>query len=239
MSTYKNVRFGSWSPYLASGLLIPFCFIIIYGITWLLGLGQPDWQLQQFQEMVSEAAGVELPAMPSPLLILPLIFIGSLIAAPIVNGLFGFGEELGWRGYLLPKLMPLGKLRAYLLVGLVWGFWHLPLLLIGFTYPGYPLPGVLAFIALTIAFGVYLNELTLHHRSSILAGWVHGVFNSQKLGVWALLFPQVNPLLGGYAGLIGITVWLVLGVWEMRRKRHGNSYPDGEFDENVWRGNGR
>ena len=63
----------------------------------------------------------------------------------------------------------------------------------------------------------YLNELTLRHQSSILAGWVHGVFNTQKLGVWFLLFPQVSPYLGGYAGLTGLLVWFGLAVREMRK----------------------
>ncbi len=214
-----NVRFGPWKPYVISGLLVPLSFAVIYGLTWLLGLGQPDWALEKFQELISSTSGTELPRMPSSALVLPGVFLATLILAPIVNGLFAFGEELGWRGYLLPKLMPLGKAKAYLILGFVWGLWHLPLVLIGFTYPGYPLAGTLAFFALTISFGIYLNELTLRFRSSVLAGWVHGVFNSQKLGVWPLLFPTVNPLVGGYAGLVGIAVWLALGVWQIRRNR--------------------
>ena len=214
-----NFRFGSWKPYLTSGLLVPICFVFIYGLTWLLGLGQPDWELEQFLATIRSAAGTDLPPMPSPALVLPVLFVVTLVIAPFINGLFGFGEELGWRGYLLPKLMVLGKLKAYLLLGIVWGLWHLPLILIGFTYPGQPILGTLALIALTITFGIYLNELALNHRSSILAGWVHGVFNSQKLGIWALVFPITNPLLGGFAGIVGIMVWLSLGLWEMRRHK--------------------
>ena len=214
-----NFRFGSWKPYLTSGLLVPICFVFIYGLTWLLGLGQPDWELEQFLATIRSAAGTDLPPMPSPALVLPVLFVVTLVIAPFINGLFGFGEELGWRGYLLPKLMVLGKLKAYLLLGIVWGLWHLPLILIGFTYPGQPILGTLAFIALTITFGIYINELTLSHRSSILAGWVHGVFNSQKLSIWALIFPITTPLIGGFAGIVGIMVWLSLGLWEMRRHK--------------------
>ena len=214
-----NFRFGSWKPYLKSGLIVPIGFVIIYAMTWLLGLDQPDWGLEQFLAIMHSAAGTDLPPMPSSLFVLPVLFVVTLVITPFVNGLFGFGEELGWRGYLLPKLMVLGKLKAYLLLGIVWGLWHLPLILIGFTYPGQPILGTLAFIALTITFGIYINELTLNHRSSILAGWVHGVFNSQKLGIWALIFPNTNPLIGGFAGIVGIMFWLSLGLWEMRRQK--------------------
>lgn len=214
-----NFRFGSWKPYVASGLIVPLCFVLIYGLTWLLGLGQPHWAVDQYMATLRQAGGANIPHMPSPAIILPAMFMATLVMAPFLNGLFGFGEELGWRGYLLPKLMVLGKPRAYVLLGIVWGLWHLPLILIGFTYPGHPVLGVVAFMALTITLGIYINELTLRHRSSILAGWVHGVFNSQKLGVWAMLFPTVNPLIGGFAGIVGIVVWLLLGLWEMRRPR--------------------
>jgi hypothetical protein len=213
-----NLRFGSWKPYLASGLIIPLCFAVIYGLSWLLGLGQPDWELQQFKAMFV-AAGAEFPPMPSPAVIWPTLFGATLVAGPLVNGLVALGEEIGWRGYLLPKLMPLGKLKAYVLMGVIWALWHLPLLLIGFVYPGQPLWGTLAFMALLVAFGIYINELSLRHRSSILAGWMHGVFNSQKLGVWPLLFPTLNPLIGGYAGIVGIAVWLALGLGEMQRTK--------------------
>lgn len=214
-----NFRFGSWKPYLTSGLLVPFCFVIIYGLTWLLGLGQPDWGLGQFLTTIHTATGTDLATITSSAFVLPVLFIVTLVIAPFLNGLFGFGEELGWRGYLLPKLMVLGKLKAYLLLGIVWGLWHLPLILIGFTYPGQPILGTLAFIALTITLGIYINELTLSQNSSILAGWIHGVFNSQKLGIWTLVFPTINPLLGGFAGIVGIMVWLSLGLWEMRRHK--------------------
>jgi hypothetical protein len=210
------LRIGPWRPYLKTALVIPAAFVAIYGLTWLLGLGQPDWQLTDFRELVI-SAGANPSEFPSPSVLLPAMFLATFFVTPFFNSVFGFGEEFGWRGYLLPKLMPLGKTRAYLLVGVIWGLWHVPVILIGFNYPGYPVLGVVWMAGMTTALSFYINELALRHQSSILAGWMHGVFNSQGYGIWRILFADVNPLLGGMTGLVGIAVWFIIGLWEMNR----------------------
>jgi uncharacterized protein len=213
-----GLRFGPWKNYLIIGLLIPALFALIYLITALLGFGQPDWNLDTFIQIFT-ASGLEPPPMPDTRLVLLGVFFTTLTVGTLMNWLFCFGEELGWRGYLLPKLMPLGKTRAYLLIGLIWGAWHWPLIYVGFVYGQAVSPlSFIFFTALTTIFGAYLNELTLRNRSSILAGWAHGVFNTQKLGLWFLIFPTLtNPYLGGYAGLVGLIVWSGLALWTMRQ----------------------
>jgi membrane protease YdiL (CAAX protease family) len=213
-----NFRIGALRPYLTSALVVPACFIATYTLTWLLGLGQPDWQLAAFRAFLA-STGAEASTIPSSALILPAIFLASLFIGPTINGIFGFGEEFGWRGYLLPKLMPLGKLKAYIIVGVIWGLWHAPLIVVGFNYPGYPLLGIVGMVVMTTAISIYINELTLRNRSSILAGWIHGAFNGQVYGIWRILFPNVNPLIGGFTGLIGVTVWLILGLWKAHRRQ--------------------
>jgi membrane protease YdiL (CAAX protease family) len=52
-----------------------------------------------------------------------------LMLKTLPNLPFTLGEEYGWRGYLLPRLLPLGEIRATLLVSLIWGPWHVPFLL--------------------------------------------------------------------------------------------------------------
>lgn len=220
-----NLRIGRLKPYLVSALVLPACFAVIYGLTWLLGLGGPDWQLAGFKSLMA-SAGVKTSGMPSSGIILPAVFFVSLVVGPTINGIFGFGEEFGWRGYLLPKLMPLGKVKAYATLGVIWGLWHAPLVLVGFNYPGHPVLGVLGMIGMTTALGIYINEMTLRYRSSILAGWIHGAFNGQAYGVWRILFPTVNPLLGGVTGLVGIAVLSALGLWTARST--GAEHAEGE-----------
>ena len=73
---------------------------------------------------------------------------------------------------------------------------------------------------MTTALSIFMNELTLRYRSSILAGWIHGVFNGQGYGIWRILFNDVNPLLGGMTGLVGIAVWLLVGLGTVRWFAH-------------------
>jgi hypothetical protein len=154
-------------------------------------------------------------APPPGLLLAGLLFI-SLFLSPFGNSLVAFGEEWGWRGYLLPRLLPLGKWKAYLLLGAIWGLWHAPLILVGFNYPGYPVLGIVLMMLLTTALGIYMNELTLRNQSAVLAGWIHGVFNSQAYGIWRVLFLNMNPIFGGITGLTGIVVLLALGWATLR-----------------------
>lgn len=213
------VRVGPLRPYLAVAIIVPLVFVLIFLLTWALGLGEPDWALTEFLSSM-ESLGADAPAVEVPVVLLGLL-AGTLIFTPFVNSVFGFGEELGWRGFLLPRLMPLGKARAYLILGVIWGLWHAPLIAVGFNYPGRPVAGIFAMIALTTGLGVFINELTLHYRSSILAGWIHGVFNAQAYGIWRLLLPTVNPLVGGITGVLAAAVWLAVGVltaWWFRRR---------------------
>ena len=102
----------SWRYYLAA-LVAPVVFVTaVVLIVQALGLGEFRW---------SQAGW--------------LVYL-TLMLKTLPNIPFTFGEEYGWRGYLLPRLLPLGEIRATLLVGLIWGPWHVPFLLAGLNYPG-------------------------------------------------------------------------------------------------------
>ena len=61
---------------------------------------------------------------------LAVVLSSFLIQLGVYTVTFSLGEELGWRGYLLPHLIQLGRSRALVLVGLVWAAWHLPMILL-------------------------------------------------------------------------------------------------------------
>ena len=77
------------------------------------------------------------------------------------------GEELGWRGYALPRLLAeRSALVASLILGALWGAWHLPTFFVAGA-PQYGLP-FSAFVLLTMAYSVVIGWVYVHVRGSVL-----------------------------------------------------------------------
>jgi membrane protease YdiL (CAAX protease family) len=170
-----------------------------------------DANLSGFQalleaQMAQYGSTETLPITPWTLLILQ--GVQALLLAPVLNALFTFGEEFGWRAYLLPKLMPLGGRKAVLISGVIWGVWHWPVILMGynygFDYPGAPWLGLLGMVWFTTMLGIIISWLTIRAGSVWPAVIAHGAGNGiAAIGVFAVL-GYANPLLGpSPVGLIG------------------------------------
>ncbi|WP_319467957.1 type II CAAX prenyl endopeptidase Rce1 family protein [uncultured Pseudodesulfovibrio sp.] len=201
-----SLRIGSLGPYFLTLFIAPAVYAAMYGLSWAFGLTEPDLSMAA----LTAAIGSDEPVTRETVfqVMLPL----SIFLGPFINFVFGLGEELGWRGFLLPRLMPLGKIPAYLVLGILWGLWHAPLIWAGFNYPGHPVAGIAMMCVLSTAFGLFINEMTLHYRSSLLAAFIHGAVNAQGYGIWAWLFPGTAPLLGGGTGIIAAAIWLATGI---------------------------
>jgi hypothetical protein len=81
-----HFRFGLLWPYLLSALIVPACFVVTYGLTWLLAIGRPDWQLTSFYALIA-STGADMSAAPPPALLLVVLFLASLFVAPWINSL--------------------------------------------------------------------------------------------------------------------------------------------------------
>ncbi|MFW5948626.1 MAG: CPBP family intramembrane glutamic endopeptidase [Halolamina sp.] len=175
--------------------------------------GQFDPTMATFREQMATGGA---PLDPVSLAVIQIV--AALTVAPIVNALFAFGEEFGWRAYLYPKLRPLGRRRAILLSGVIWGVWHWPILAMGYNYgldyPGFPWTGMLAFLAFTVGAGTFLAVLTEREGSVWPASLGHGAINA--IAGLSVLFVagQPNTLLGPTpVGVLAALPWLVLAAW--------------------------
>ena len=108
-----------------------------------------------------------------------------LLTAPatgLAMAVHGFGEELGWRGYLTPKLEELMPTPlAIVVTGIIWALWHGPLLAYGYDfgrdYDFFPYGGFIAMIVMCIALSAFLTWLTKRTDSVYPAALCHMVLD--------------------------------------------------------------
>ena len=139
---------------LAAGL--PFAVgAVAYGVAWTTGL-----------------VGVQIP----PLGPWAAIF-GFMLA---LNLVLSTGEELGWRGYMLPRMVQAGVPAPLLVSSLVWGLWHVPLFLWGdFVHDGpAPIIATALLMGATTALGYVLGRLRLDTGNVWPAVVLHIVWNT-------------------------------------------------------------
>jgi len=129
--------------------------------------------------------------------------------AAIINGLLAFGEEIGWRGWLLPALQPLGNWPAVLLTGVAWGIWHTPLILLGYNFDRPDASGVLLMVAGCVAVGSLLGWLRIWSGSIWPCVFGHGAFNAAGGLIFLLSSADANPDLA-LAGPLGVGTWVVV-----------------------------
>jgi membrane protease YdiL (CAAX protease family) len=174
-----------------------------------------DPTLETLRAALGLPAGAPLPA--SPPVLLALLVAQAVVVAPVINSLFTFGEEFGWRGYLLPKLLPLGWRPAVLLSGVIWGVWHWPVIAMGHNYgvgyPGAPWTGLLAMTWFTVVVGAFLAWVAVRAGSVWPATIGHAALNGAGgLGL-LLVAGNPTPLLGPAAAGVVVTLgWAVVAV---------------------------
>lgn len=142
----------------------------------------------------------------------------GLLFGPLLNIITTLGEEIGWRGYLLPKLMEMVSVRkAVAISGSIWGLWHAPVIAMGynygFDYLFFPWGGILAMIFFGFFAGSFLSYLAIKTKSVLPAAIAHGSLNGfAAISVWVTI-GQTSPFIGPLpVGIIGGFGLIVLGT---------------------------
>ena len=172
-----------------------------------------------FMQTTLEAAGASAEMYPMPLS--TLIIVQALTAfflGPILNFVTCFGEEWGWRGYLLPKMAEkLPAIPMLLVNGIIWGLWHAPITAIGHNYgvgyPGFPFTGIAAMCGFCIMMGIFLSYVTLKTKSCIPAVLGHGAINSiAAIGIYCTV-DGGNPFVGpAPSGIVGAIPFIIVAI---------------------------
>jgi membrane protease YdiL (CAAX protease family) len=203
----QRLGLRGWGP----ALLIPLLALGgTYGVVWATGL-----------------ADLVIPATldSMPVQFLPALVVLFIVKATLTNVL---GEEVGWRGYLLPRLESLGWGWAMLLTGLLQAVWHLPLI---FSTTLYHAEGnrfltiPLLFLSITLIEGFFLGYLRLTTGSVWPASLGHAANNA----FWEIFAgftvgatPLVSEYLAGESGILTLAAYaLLVSWWVYRLHRRG------------------
>ncbi len=200
----------SWRVYVAAYVAVPLLVFAGLGVALVSGVQHwvypPQFVLDGVTKRIPAAAG-------------GLMAAAALSVALPINMVFAFGEEFGWRGYLLPRFAALGRARGAALAGCVWGLWHAPLIaLYGFNYPGHPLAGVATMVLFATAFGLLQGWLRYASGSVWPCVLAHAALNAQA-GFGLIFLTPADSLLRAPVGLCGAAPFVALAVWLVATKR--------------------
>lgn len=214
--TYLRPHFRQgWPNWLAGWLLPAIATIVGAAVFFVIFPGYFDPSLQTVRDLLARSGAT---TTIDPWLVVIGQTASGILLAPIINSLFTFGEEFGWRAYLLPRLMPLGGRRAVLVLGIIWGIWHWPVIAMGyeygFDYAGFPWMGFIVFLWFTILLSIFFGWITLRGGSVWPAVIAHAAVNGIA-GLAVLLTKNQPPLLLGPLpiGLIGAAGFFLLALW--------------------------
>ncbi|MDH5182938.1 MAG: CPBP family intramembrane metalloprotease [Gammaproteobacteria bacterium] len=138
-----------------------------------------------------------------------LLILQAFIAGATINALAAFGEELGWRGLLYYQLRHMGFWKANLLIGLIWGLWHAPVIAAGYNFPQHPYSGIFLMTMATVVLSPLIGHIRQRSGSVIAAAIFHGVFNAMA-NLSILLIADISNLYRSPLGLAGIIGMLML-----------------------------
>jgi membrane protease YdiL (CAAX protease family) len=140
----------------------------------------------------------------SPLAILGVMLLNTIIIGPLINMLAFFGEEYGWRGFLQRSLAQMGRAKGTFLVGLIWGLWHAPLILMGYNFPDNPVLGVLLMTIFCIEMAYFLAYAVYKSKGVWTAAFLHGINNNAVAFFFAFVYAPASNVFSFGVGVYGL-----------------------------------
>jgi membrane protease YdiL (CAAX protease family) len=220
---FADVSFRFGGRRTLKGILLALVFPIVigpvaYGIAWATGLAQFDPQpLRLVASFVGDTA--------SPVTLFVVLLALTATIGSIIGALSAAGEEIGWRGYMLMRLIDAGVPRPVLASGLIWGLWHIPLVLAGVYVAGSsPVVSAVLLMVMVTSFGFVFARMRLETGSIWPAIALHGAWNSIVQGAFDPVTTGAGATLWvGEAGILTALAMVVAAVifsrghWTMRR----------------------
>jgi uncharacterized protein len=211
-----SFRFGGKVGLRSIGFVVLMPLIVgtvAYGIAWATGLVGFSAITPSPAELAMSPAAARLAALEPISRFLASVALGATIFT-VYGCLWTAGEEIGWRGYMLTRLIAAGVPQPLFLSGLIWAVWHFPLILSG-SYASGPSPLLSAglFIFTTVGIALVAGVSRLRSGSVWPAIVLHAAWNSiiQNPFDRSSVGPDATFWLGESGVLVAVTN-LIVGV---------------------------
>jgi len=207
-----GLTFGHIKWYALFALLLVALYSLMTALNHTFGLGEAV-DAKAVIGKLAQASGqptTGLEQMPAMNLLL-LTGLKYAVLSPLIALLITFGEEYGWRGFLQGELVKMGRVKGVALVGLIWGLWHAPVIVMGYNYPGYPVAGVLLMTLYCVCLGFILGLAYLKSGSVWLAAYLHGVNNQTMSFLSMLVYKPSDPVFSFGIGIYGLVIFALVG----------------------------
>lgn len=205
-------------PYFLMGYFLPVVLTTIGAVIYFIVFPDRFDPNMGYLADTYAAQGIEITPSLLKTAVIAEIVAGVLLA-PLLNFFTCFGEEWGWRGYLLPKMQEkLPMLPLLLINGIIWGLWHAPLTILGHNYStgywGYPITGILAMCGFCVVMGIIFTFITVRTGSCLPAVLAHGSVNGfASAGILFLPDANMNPFVGpAPTGIIGGIAFIICAI---------------------------
>ena len=202
-------------PVLRMALVAPVVFALAYAIGAASGLLHADWSLTSLMITLPPAGELGVPPEMAPTLPMMYFAMGTalaLVLGPTIYALMMVLNEYGWRGYLLARLMPLGRWPAYLLSSLLWAVSLVPLVIQ--RAGGVPSIDIPVTLGMALTLGVVLARVKDRSKHIGLTAVCAGCLICQASSMWVYLFPALTvrfPWTGPYE-IVALIVWGIAAI---------------------------
>lgn len=146
-----------------------------------------------------------------PFIIFITLMIQGLIYGATINAVAAFGEEFGWRGFLQKQYSFMSFWKMAIVIGVIWGLWHAPLIIQGYNYPQNPVLGIFMMTIFTVLFTPLIAYIRIKSKSVIAAAIMHGTLNATA-GISFMFVSGGSDLTVGVMGLAGFIAMVILNL---------------------------
>lgn len=200
--------FVSWLIMILAALLTIAVSVALPDVSFSLGM---EGFFAKYADLIKgeEALQMKEQMENNKLLFFFLGFAQILFAGATINAVAAFGEEAGWRGFLMHEYRDRRFIDATLRIGLLWGAWHAPIIAMGHNYPEHPIIGIFMMTVWCVLLSFIFGYLRIKSKSVVASAILHGTLNAGA-GLALLYIIGGNDLTVGMTGLSGFAALLII-----------------------------